>query len=188
MRHRRGHVRAGGGARELRREGLAVTVMEQSSGIGGQWFYDPRTDGGDPLGATTPVKVHSSMYASVRLISPRESIGFSDFQFVPMRDATGRDARSFPGRRELYYYLKDFCAAFQLADAVRLNTRVVRVAMTPPPPLEEACGGDVKWLVRSVHVEPDGSDNGVVAEEVFDAVVVANGHHSQPCLPKIQGA
>ncbi|TVU41329.1 hypothetical protein EJB05_14835, partial [Eragrostis curvula] len=38
-------------ARELRREGLAVTVMEQSSDVGGQWLYDPRTDDGDMLGA-----------------------------------------------------------------------------------------------------------------------------------------
>ncbi|XP_004955727.2 flavin-containing monooxygenase FMO GS-OX-like 8 [Setaria italica] len=173
-------------ARELRREGLAVTVLEQCGDIGGQWLYDPRTDADDPLGAAVPVNVHGSMYASVRLISTRETMGFSDFQFVPRPGAAGRDARRFPGRREVYCYLKDFCAAFGLADAVRLNTRVVRVAMAAPAP-REASGGDVKWLVRSVHVQPDGSEDGVAAEEVFDAVVVANGHYSQPRLPKIQG-
>jgi cation diffusion facilitator CzcD-associated flavoprotein CzcO len=178
-------------ARELRREGLAVTVMEQSGDVGGQWLYDPRTDGDDPLGAKAPVKVHGSMYASVRLLSPRECMGFSDFQFVPVPGAAaaGRDARRFPGRREVYCYLKDFCAAFGLADAVRLNTRVVRVAMAPQktPREGEACGGNVKWLVRSVHVDPDGGEDGVAVQEVFDAVVVANGHYSQPRLPKIQG-
>ncbi|CAN6203297.1 unnamed protein product [Urochloa humidicola] len=174
-------------ARELRREGLAVTVMEQSGDVGGQWLYDPRTDADDPLGAAAPVKVHGSMYASVRLISPRESMGFSDFQFVPR---PGRDARRFPGRREVYFYLKDFCAAFGLADAIRLNTRVLRVAVAPPPLRDDASSGgagDVKWLVRSVRVEPDGSEEGDATEEVFDAVVVANGHYSQPRLPKIQG-
>ncbi|RLN33114.1 hypothetical protein C2845_PM03G22410 [Panicum miliaceum] len=157
--------------------------MEQRGDVGGQWLYDPRTDGGDPLGATAPVKVHSSVYASVRLISPRECMGFSDFQFVPR---PGRDAR----HREVLLYLRDFCAAFGLADAVRLNTRVVRVAMAP----REAGGGggsagysDVKWLVRSVRVDPDGSEEGSPTEEVFDAVVVANGHYSQPRLPSIEG-
>ncbi|CAN6180694.1 unnamed protein product [Urochloa humidicola] len=177
-------------ARELRREGHAVTVMEQCGDVGGQWLYDPRTDTDDPLGAATPVKVHGSMYASVRLISPRECMGFSDFQFVP-RPTTGdgRDARRFPGRQEVYCYLKDFCTAFRLADAVRLNTRVLRVSMAPPPPPREESGGgaSVRWLVRSVRVEPDGGEEGVAAEEVFDAVVVANGHYSQPRLPKIQG-
>ncbi|CAL5066628.1 unnamed protein product [Urochloa decumbens] len=172
-------------ARELRHEGLAVTVMEQRSDVGGQWLYDPRTDADDPLGAAVPVKVHGSMYASVRLISARECMGFSDFQFVPRPGAAGRDARRFPGRREVYCYLKDFCAAFGLADAVRLDTRILHVAVAPPG--EEARGGEVRWMVRSVHVEPDGSEDGVAAEEVFDAVVVANGHYSQPRLPKIQG-
>ncbi|CAN6374868.1 unnamed protein product [Urochloa humidicola] len=38
-------------ARELLREGHDVTVMEQSGGVvGGQWLYDPGTDGGDPFG------------------------------------------------------------------------------------------------------------------------------------------
>ena len=45
-------------------EGLAVTVMEQrrrsaaTSAAGGEWLYDPSTDGGDPLGARALVKVH----------------------------------------------------------------------------------------------------------------------------------
>ncbi|RLM84324.1 hypothetical protein C2845_PM04G05000 [Panicum miliaceum] len=172
-------------ARELRREGLAVTVMEQRGDVGGQWLYDPRTDGGDPLGAAAPVKVHSSVYASVRLISPRECMGFSDFQFVPR---PGRDARRFPGHREVLRYLRDFCAAFGLADAVRINIRVVRVAMAP----REAGGGgpgcsDVKWLVRSVRLDPGRGEEGWPTEEVFDAVVVANGHYSQPRLPSIEG-
>jgi cation diffusion facilitator CzcD-associated flavoprotein CzcO len=184
-------------ARELRREGHAVTVMEQSGDVGGQWLYDPRTDGNDPLGAKAPVKVHSSMYASARVISPRECMGFSDFQFVPRPGGVGgRDARRFPGHREVHCYLRDFCEAFGLADAIRLNTRVVRVAMQAPPPSRDAVisggGGysDVKWKVSSVHVGPDGGggeEEEVAVEEVFDAVVVANGHYSQPRLPSIAG-
>ncbi|WVZ62251.1 hypothetical protein U9M48_012017 [Paspalum notatum var. saurae] len=176
-------------ARELRREGHDVTVMEQRGDVGGQWLYDPRTDGDDPLGARAPVKVHSGMYASVRLISPRECMGFSDFQFVP-RPGAGRDARRYPGHREVFCYLKDFCAAFRLADAIRLNTKVLRVAMASSLPRDGARSGysDVKWMVRSVHVEPDGGeDEAAVVEEVFDAVVVANGHYSQPRLPTIKG-
>ncbi|KAL6647218.1 hypothetical protein ACP70R_014655 [Stipagrostis hirtigluma subsp. patula] len=181
-------------ARELRREGHAVTVMEQRGDVGGQWLYDPRTDDADPLGAAPPpVKVHGSMYASVRLISPREGMGFSDFQFVPRRgeDAAGRDARRFPGHREVYCYLKDFCDAFGIMDVVRLNTKVTRVAMAPPP--HEGCGGGggyagVRWQVRSVRVEPEsGEEVAPEDEEVFDAVVIANGHYSQPRLPRING-
>ncbi|KAF8731665.1 hypothetical protein HU200_015593 [Digitaria exilis] len=182
-------------ARELRCEGHAVTVMEQRGDVGGQWLYDPRTDAGDRLGAAPPpVKVHSSMYASVRLISPRELMGFSDFQFLPTRHGGG-DPRRFPVHGEVYRYLKDFCDTFGLMDFVKLNTRVVRVAMAPPrPPDEEKEGGDeLRWVVRSVKIREseDGiTDDKVIAEEeeeVFDAVVVANGHYSQPRLPSING-
>lgn len=163
-------------ARELRREGHTVTVMEQSADVGGQWLYDPRTDGEDPLGATEPVRVPGSMYACLRLISPRETMGFSDFQFLPRHGVAGRDPRRYPVHREMYCYLRDFCDAFGLLDAVRLNTRVLRVAMAMPT------SSTRQWEVRSVHLG-DGNEK----EEVFDAVVVATGHYSQPKLPNIKG-
>uniref|UniRef100_J3MI48 Flavin-containing monooxygenase n=1 Tax=Oryza brachyantha TaxID=4533 RepID=J3MI48_ORYBR len=122
------------------------------------------------------------MYASLRLISPRESMGFTDFPFVPSSGG-GRDPRRFPGHREVFLYLKDFCNAFGLMDAVRLNTRVLRVAVAPRR--QGPAGGEPKWVVRSVRVgERDDTD---VQEEVFDAVVVATGHYSQPSLPTIKG-
>uniref|UniRef100_N1QPX5 Flavin-containing monooxygenase n=1 Tax=Aegilops tauschii TaxID=37682 RepID=N1QPX5_AEGTA len=167
-------------ARELRREGHDVTVLEQSGDVGGQWLYDRRPDAADPLGVAAPVKVHSSMYASLRLISPRQSTGFTDFPFCPK---SGRDDRRFPGHREVDLYLKDFCDAFGLMDAVRLNTRVLRAAMTPAR----------RWAVRSVDLgvgECDGADEkklDAYVDEVFDAVVVATGHYSQPRLPSIKG-
>ena len=132
------------------------------------------------------MKVHSSVYASVRLLSPREGMGVSDFQFRPRHGVPGRDARRFPGHREVFCYLKDFCDAFRLMDVVRLNTKVVRVAMAPPPP-PPPHSSQMRWLVRSVRVEPDSGEDADVEEEVFDAVVVANGHYSQPRLPTIKG-
>ncbi|KAF0927804.1 hypothetical protein E2562_036224 [Oryza meyeriana var. granulata] len=157
-------------ARELRQEGLDVTVLEQSSGVGGQWLFDTATDGGDPLGMAG---VHSSIYASLRLNSPREIGGFSDF---PFRPAAGGDARRYPVHGELLRYIRDVCDAFGLMDAVRLNTTVLRVAMAPP-----RRDGSLRWTVRSKH------DGEVEMEEVFDAVVVATGHYSQPRLPSIDG-
>ncbi|KAM0907273.1 hypothetical protein ACQ4PT_016235 [Festuca glaucescens] len=168
-------------ARELRREGHAVTVMEQSGDVGGQWLYDPRTDGDDPLGAAVPVRVPGSIYACLRLISPREAMGFSDFQFVP-RDGDDRDQRRFPGHREVHCYLRDFCDAFGLMDAVRLNTRVLRVAAAAPTPTLTTR----QWAVRSVSLG-GGTGTDDAQDEVFDAVVVATGHYSQPMLPRIQG-
>ncbi|CAD6342237.1 unnamed protein product [Miscanthus lutarioriparius] len=168
-------------ARELRREGHDVTVMEQSGGVGGQWLYDPRTDATDPLGVAG---AQSSIYASLRLNTPRETTAFSDFPFFPSNDGTG-DARRYPVHAEFLRYIRDFCDAFGLMDAVRLNTKVLHVG---PLALRAADDGGVKrWTVRWSSRHGDCEGEVVTAEEVFDAVVVAVGQNTQPRLPTING-
>ncbi|KAJ9677499.1 hypothetical protein PVL29_022475 [Vitis rotundifolia] len=162
-------------ARELRKEGHSVVVMEQNHDIGGQWLYEPKVEGEDALGKSTFLKVHSSMYDSLRLFSPREIMGFSDFPFVVKK---GRDMRRFPGHRELLLYLQDFCEWFGLREMMRFKTRVEYVGMLD----SDQVGRDLKWVVKSRDMESEK-----VLEEVFDAVVVATGHYSKPRLPSIKG-
>ncbi|CAA0826867.1 Flavin-containing monooxygenase FMO GS-OX-like 9 [Striga hermonthica] len=157
-------------ARELRKEGHDVAVLEQSHDVGGQWLYDPNVDHEGPLG---PPKVHSSIYSSLRLTSPREIMGFTDFPFVARK---GGDMRRFPGHAELLSYLRGFCERFGLREVIRFGTRVERVEMLDYPVLEK----DLRWVVKSVKAEK-------TVEEVYDAVVVATGHYSHPRLPKIEG-
>lgn len=156
-------------ARELRKEGHRVVVLEQNHDVGGQWLYDPNTD---------QTEVHSSVYASLRLTSPREIMGYTDFPFVLKK---GRDVRRFPGHKELWLYLKDFCQRFGLREMIRFNTRVEYVGMLDCGEL--IIGNDlIKWVVKSKEKKADK-----VVEEVFDAVVVATGHYSYPRLPSIKG-
>ncbi|WVZ61490.1 hypothetical protein U9M48_011352 [Paspalum notatum var. saurae] len=165
-------------ARELRREGHQVTVMEQSGGVGGQWLYAPTPDGGDPLGGAG---VHSSVYSSVRLISPRELTCFSDFPFYPTR--SDGDPRRYPRHAEFLSYIRDFCDAFGLMDAVRLHTKVLHVGLA-----DDDDGRS--WVVRYTEKQKQGDqedEDVVVTEEVFDAVVVAVGQGTQPRLPTIKG-
>ncbi|KAH9606581.1 hypothetical protein KSS87_016751, partial [Heliosperma pusillum] len=146
-------------ARELRKEGHKVVVIEQNHDIGGQWLYDPKIEGEDPLGRTTKfLKVHSSMYESLRLQSPREIMGYSDFPFVEKK---GRDMRRFPSHKEVFLYLKDFCEFFGLRDMIRFNTRVEYVG------IKEFCevGNDMKWVVKSKETIKGGCHNKVVVVE-----------------------
>ncbi|KAK4568126.1 hypothetical protein RGQ29_003767 [Quercus rubra] len=162
-------------ARELRKEGHSVVVLEQNHDVGGQWLYDPNVEVEDPLGRNTFLKVHSSIYNSLRLTSPREIMGFTDFPFLVKK---GRDMRRFPGHKELFLYLKDFCEWFGLREMIRFNTRVEYVGLLD----SEAIGKDLRWVVRSKEKKTEK-----VVEEVFDAVIVATGHYSQPRLPSIKG-
>ncbi|KAL8226309.1 hypothetical protein R6Q59_000142 [Mikania micrantha] len=165
-------------ARELKKEGQKVVVLEQNHDVGGQWLYDPKVEGQDPLGkdaTRSGLTVHSSVYDSLRLTSPREIMGFTDFPFLIKK---GRDTRRFPGHKELFLYLKDFCEWFGLRDMIRFNTKVVYVGISD----YGAFGEDLKWVVKS-----KDKDSDEVISEVFDAVVVATGHYSHPRLPSIKG-
>ena len=160
-------------ARELLRAGLDVAVFEKSARAGGTWAYDPRADA-DPLSRDpgAPGAVHGSLYASLRTNLPRELMGFSDFPLAG-RVFAG-DSRAFPGHREVLAFLDAFAAESGVAARVRLRAEVLRVR-----PLGEGQGE--RWAVAW------RGEDGEVAEEVFDAVVVCSGHCTVPLVPQIRG-
>uniref|UniRef100_A0A0E0IWB3 Flavin-containing monooxygenase n=2 Tax=Oryza TaxID=4527 RepID=A0A0E0IWB3_ORYNI len=163
-------------ARELLREGHAVTVFERSARVGGTWAYDPRSDPYPPcLDTAAPgaAAVHGSLYASLRTNLPRELMGFSGFALAG-RVFAG-DPRTFPGHREVLAFLDAFAVESGVAGRVRLRAEVVRVG-----PL---AGHGERWTVAW------RGEGGVEEEEeeVFDAVVVCNGHCTVPLVPKLRG-
>jgi cation diffusion facilitator CzcD-associated flavoprotein CzcO len=118
-------------------------------------------------------------------------MGFSDFPFYPSHDGTG-DSRRYPCHGEFLRNIRDFCDAFGLRDAVRLNTRVVHVGMAPRPRGGDDDGGaGRRWTVRSASNSKHGGEaeamTTTTVEAVFDAVVVASGQYSKPKLPTISG-
>eukprot|EP01018_Ginkgo_biloba_P016530 Gb_21983 [translate_table: standard] len=174
-------------ARELTREGHRVVVYEQNTDLGGVWLYNSDVED-DPLGQNPHRKVvHSSLYASLRANLPREIMGFVDY---PLVAKDGRDARRFPGHREILLYLNDFARDFNLVPLIQFNTRVEYVGMANP----ETLTGDgmkeknIEWLVRSRRRAAHGHDwTAEEVEVVFDAVVVCNGHYTEPRIAQIPG-
>uniref|UniRef100_A0ACD5UPS2 Uncharacterized protein n=1 Tax=Avena sativa TaxID=4498 RepID=A0ACD5UPS2_AVESA len=162
-------------ARELWREGHAPVVFERAAGVGGTWLYDPSASS-DPLGAGGS---HSSLYASLRTNLPREIMGFLDFPFVAVEDADS-DPRRFPGHAEVLRYLQEFARRFDLHGLIRLGTEVVRVS-------RDASAASWRVAYCSRNLTGAGSDELEAGEETFDAVVVCNGHFTEPRLADIAG-
>ncbi|KXZ53330.1 hypothetical protein GPECTOR_7g1224 [Gonium pectorale] len=114
-------------------------------------------------------------------------------------------------------YLEAFADFYQLRPLVRTGTRVLAVEPAPgtAPELlarETEPGADISWLITSERLASNGhasssgsgdsgggnrvdgsagpgSAGGVhVQQELYDAVVVCNGHYSEPRLPEVRGA
>ncbi|KAL9305868.1 Flavin-containing monooxygenase FMO GS-OX-like 6 [Arabidopsis thaliana] len=160
-------------ARELRREGHTVTVFERQKQVGGLWVYTPNVE--PDLLSIDPDRtiVHSSIYQSLRTNLPRECMGYSDFPFVTRPDDESRDPRRYPDHREVMRYLQDFAKEFKIEEMIRFETEVFRVE----PTAENSC----KWRVQF------RSSTGVSGEDLFDAVVICNGHFTEPRLAHIPG-
>ncbi|WVZ65033.1 hypothetical protein U9M48_014462 [Paspalum notatum var. saurae] len=156
-------------ARELSREGHAPVVFERAAAVGGTWLYAPPATASDPLGAAA---THSSLYASLRTNLPRETMGFLDFPFAAGA-AGSEDPRRFPEHEEVLRYLDAFARRFDLLQLVRFETEVVSVR-------REDAG---RWAVTSRKLGDKGSGE----EEVYDAVVVCNGHYTVPRIAAIPG-
>ncbi|GKD05913.1 flavin monooxygenase-like, FAD/NAD(P)-binding domain protein [Tanacetum coccineum] len=87
-------------------------------------------------------------------------MGFSDFS---LEDKTYGDPRMFPGHEEVLKFLEDFANEFGVTKMIRFSSEVVRVENV-----------DSKFVVEWRTMEAGSK------EEVFDAVVVCNGHHTEP--------
>lgn len=145
-------------AHELVVEGHRVTVFEQSALVGGLWNYTDAVED-DPLGQRPSRRIHSSLYASMRVNLPRDLMAFEGYTFD---DAGGGrdDWPRFPRHARVLEYLHRFAIDTCIGDRVRLGHEVRQVVR------------DDGWLV-------DG--------ERFDAVAVCNGHFSEPRVPEIRG-
>ena len=97
-------------------------------------------------------------------------MGFRDYPFLSPGLAH-RDSRRFPGHREVLHYINDFTTEFGVTDLIRFEVEVVYTGL----------GADGKWRLRSRR----GNDEEV--DEIFDAVVVCNGHHTEPRIAEIHG-
>lgn len=107
---------------------------------------------------------HSSVFESTHIISSK---AFSQYADYPMP----ADWPDYPSRRLLIGYFQGYARDFGLLDRIRLRTAVTRCAPAPQ-------GG---WSVATRG--PAGA-----ATRVFDHLLVANGHHWHPRLPRYPGA
>ncbi|CDP15885.1 unnamed protein product [Coffea canephora] len=77
----------------------------------------------------------------------------------------------YPDHEEVLKFLNRFARGFGLNELIQLNAEVIRVEQK-----------DNEWMIES-----KTSDDQLNEEELFDAVVVCNGHYTQPKLANSPG-
>lgn len=96
-------------------------------------------------------------------------MGYLDYPFVTRTGSL--DPRRYPGHAEVLKYLNDFAIEFGIDEVVNYEVEVVKVGIVD---------GN-KWKVRSK------TRRGTHNDDIYDAVVVCNGHYSQPRLAHFLG-
>ncbi len=141
-----------------------VVCYEAQSDWGGLWNYSWRT-GTDEAGFPN----HGSMYRYLWSNGPKEGLEFADYSF---EEHFGKQIASYPPREVLFDYIQGRVKKAGVRDWIRFNNRVRDV--------RETADGKFEVTARDTVADAETS-------EVYDYVVVANGHFSTPNVPYYPG-
>jgi len=142
--------------------GIDVIAFEQTKGVGGTWVYNEAV-GKDENGND----IHSSMYKSLLTNLPKELMCFPDLAF-PEQES------SYIPAADVESYLNLYADTFNLRDRIKFEHLVMRVR-----PLRD----QDKWEVIVKNLKTVEYEEA----QTFDAVLVCNGHFSEPSVPQLPG-
>ena len=186
-------------AKYLRAEKVSdkIVIFEQRSRSGGVWNYTPDQTSEElftvpqtcPIGqnqkptwVNTPLRSNgtngtngthreasflSPMYEDLETNIPRGLMGFSDLDWPS-------DSQLFPRHETVLEYIQKYGKDVQ--DLIHYSTQVVNASPTNPT------APDTKWTIRTLDLASNTEK-----EEIFDALIVANGHFITPYIPDIPG-
>ncbi|XP_008545995.1 uncharacterized protein LOC103570153 [Microplitis demolitor] len=141
-------------------------VFEQTEVVGGTWVYVDKTqiDYGHPI--------HSSMYKNLRTNFPLQLMNFPDFSQM------NQTQPSCGTHEQVLKYLQDYAHHFNLYQYIQFSTKVISVE----PIINDGNWRETIWKIKIQNLKTD-----LVEEKTFDAVLVCNGHYSEPKIPLIPG-
>lgn len=144
-------------------QGWKPVVWEQSLDLGGTWRLSQDV-GVDQRG----FPVHSSLYNSLRTDLPAVLMAFPDYKFP--------DGESFMHHTTVLKYLEDYAHHFNVLPSIKFGHRVEEVS----PAWDE--DGQVGWRITVRDLS-----TGLTHVTVCWALLICNGHFSEPNIPEIEG-
>ncbi|XP_066152340.1 uncharacterized protein [Euwallacea fornicatus] len=140
-------------------EGIECEAFEQGSKVGGTWNYYDHIDEANILSQ------HSSMYQGLVTNLPKELMELDGFPYKEQKS-------SFISQRNVIEYLDDYAKHFGLLSHIKFDHKVEFV-----DPRQ-----DNKWTINTRNLK-----NNKLITNIFDGVIVCNGHYYEPIIPSIEG-
>lgn len=137
-------------------------VYEQTGKIGGIWNYTEALDY-DEEG----IPVHTVMYEDLKTNLPKELMEYRDFPY----DKSIKE--SYLMQPEVLDYLKNYAEHFQLNRLIKFYNKVIEVK---PIDLN-------RWLVKTKNLKTN-----IIDDNLYDAIMICNGHYSVPFIADIPGS
>ena len=108
---------------------------------------------------------HSSVFETTHIISSKYTSFYEDFPLPS-------DAADYPSHEELLRYFQAYTDHFDLEKNIKFNTEVIHCSQET----------NHKWKIKWKNLTTNE-----VKTDIFDALVVCNGHHHEPRFPKYPG-
>ncbi|RHZ52427.1 hypothetical protein Glove_461g53 [Diversispora epigaea] len=147
---------------------LIPVCFEQNSFIGGHWKNEEKNKNNKDF--------YSSVYKNLITNTSKEMTAYSDFP-MPAEWPTFLDCPL------VEKYIEVYAKKFNLLPYIKLNTKVINVSMLD----------DKRWKIKYITQDQNNKNdkNNITQneekEEIFDYVMVCNGHHHHPQFPKFKG-
>ncbi|KAG7361049.1 dimethylaniline monooxygenase [Nitzschia inconspicua] len=188
-------------ARVISRSGrpVSLTVLEKDFEVGGIWCYRQQTeDGHNPT-----INKARPMYRGLRTNLPKEVMQYREFPWILENDdgCCNHPAPSFVTHSQVADYLRNYATKFGLDNYIQYGASVKQLTLlrNDPDVSKVSTSGSaeqwpkirLEWEIQTPSPLGVTSTQQSVPEEhyseVFDAVMVCNGHYSQPSSPPIAG-
>lgn len=157
-----------------------IDVYEQRERVGGVWILSgaerskripvPQTDPryGSLSSDESSLEFESPLYDYLETNIPKTLMAYADTPF-------SEDLPLFPGHAAVLQYLEAY--AEPIKSHIKFRTQVKDLHL-----VESDQRSREKWSVKAKSLE-----TGRVSTEIYDAVIVANGHYTVPSIPSISG-
>ncbi|XP_076099668.1 dimethylaniline monooxygenase [N-oxide-forming] 2-like isoform X1 [Mytilus galloprovincialis] len=139
-------------------EGMEPVCFEKDDEVGGLWNYKDESKEGDP-----------SIYNSCSINTSKEMTCYSDFP-IP------KEFPNFMAHRHFKRYLQLYAEHFKLRNYIRFRHMIMRVEQAED--FEESG----RWVVTYKNLATNSTN-----KDIFDCVMVCNGHLHEPFIPTFKG-